>query len=95
MKIIYRGTDNSISVIIPNADCEQAFGIMAIAKKDVPEGLPFWIVDESEIPTDRTFRNAWEIPEDWGPPDGYGSEFYTFEKIEEEKDVEDQPTESD
>lgn len=31
-----------------------------VAAKDVPEGKPFKIVDVSEIPSDRTFRNAWE-----------------------------------
>lgn len=31
-----------------------------VAAKDVPAGKPFEIVDVSEIPTDRTFRNAWE-----------------------------------
>jgi hypothetical protein len=31
-----------------------------VASKDVPEGKPFQIVDVSDIPTDRTFRNAWE-----------------------------------
>lgn len=34
-----------------------------IASKDVPEGKPFQIVDVSDIPTDRTFRNAWEYKE--------------------------------
>jgi hypothetical protein len=31
-----------------------------VAAKDIPAGIPFKIVDASEIPTDRTFRNAWE-----------------------------------
>ena len=31
-----------------------------IAEKDVPAGKPFQIVDVSDIPEDRTFRNAWE-----------------------------------
>jgi hypothetical protein len=31
-----------------------------IAAKDIPTGKPFQIVDVSEIPTDRTFRDAWE-----------------------------------
>jgi len=54
--------------------------------KDTPEGLPFWITEDSEIPTDRTFRDAWEVPEEWGEPDGYGSEFSTFEEIEDAED---------
>lgn len=31
-----------------------------IAAKDVPAGKPYRIVDVSDIPTDRTFRAAWE-----------------------------------
>lgn len=31
-----------------------------VAAKDVPPDTPFKIVDSSEIPTDRSFRNAWE-----------------------------------
>jgi hypothetical protein len=31
-----------------------------VAQKDVPTGKPFQIVDVADIPTDRTFRNAWE-----------------------------------
>lgn len=31
-----------------------------VAAKDVPEGKPFKIVDVADIPSDRTFRNAWE-----------------------------------
>ena len=29
--------------------------------KDVPEGKPYKIVNDSDIPSDRTFRNAWEM----------------------------------
>jgi hypothetical protein len=32
-----------------------------IAAKDVPAGKPFQIVDVSDIPEDRTFRDAWEF----------------------------------
>lgn len=31
-----------------------------VATKDVPEGKPFKIVDVADVPSDRTFRNAWE-----------------------------------
>ncbi len=31
-----------------------------VAAKDVPKGKPYKIVDTDDIPTDRTFRNAWE-----------------------------------
>lgn len=32
-----------------------------IAAKDVPEGKPFQIIDVADVPSDRTFRNAWEF----------------------------------
>jgi hypothetical protein len=31
-----------------------------VAAKDAPNGKPFQIVDVADIPTDRTFRDAWE-----------------------------------
>jgi hypothetical protein len=34
-----------------------------IAAKDVPKGKPYKIIDVEDIPTDRTFRNAWEYQE--------------------------------
>ena len=35
-----------------------------IAAKDVPAGTSYKIVPVDDIPTDRTFRNAWEYPTD-------------------------------
>jgi hypothetical protein len=58
MRIIYPADDGGVAVIIPAADC--GLTIEEIAAKDVPTGKPFKIVDVSDIPTDRTFRNAWE-----------------------------------
>ena len=34
-----------------------------IAAKDVPAGKQFQIVDVTDIPSDRTFRDAWEYAE--------------------------------
>lgn len=31
-----------------------------IAEKDVPSGKPYKVIDVADIPTDRTFRDAWE-----------------------------------
>jgi len=59
-RIIYKNDDGGVAVIIP-ADC--GLTIEEIAAKDVPAGKPYQIVDVSEIPSDRTFRNAWEYSE--------------------------------
>ena len=56
-RIIFPNDEGGVSVIIP-ADC--GLTIEEIAAKDVPTGKQFEIVDVSDIPTDRTFRDAWE-----------------------------------
>lgn len=60
-RIIYPTDDGGVAVIVPAAECGLTIG--EIAMKDVPTGKPFKIVDVSDIPTDRTFRNAWEFQE--------------------------------
>jgi hypothetical protein len=59
-RIIYPTDDGGVAIIIP-ADC--GLTVEEIAAKDVPQGKPFKIVDAEDIPTDRTFRNAWEYAE--------------------------------
>ena len=56
-RIIYPNDDGSVAIIVP-ADC--GLSIEEIASKDVPEGKQYKIVDIADIPSDRTFRNAWE-----------------------------------
>jgi hypothetical protein len=56
-RIIYQTDDGGIAIIVPAAEC--GLTIEEIAAKDVPQGKEYHIVDVSEIPTDRTFRNAW------------------------------------
>jgi len=60
-RIIYPNDDGSVSIIVPAVEC--GLTIEEIAAKDVPAGKPFKIVDVADIPSDRTFRNAWEFSE--------------------------------
>jgi hypothetical protein len=62
-RIIYKNQDNSVSIIVPSNEALQFMTIEQIANKDVPANRTYKIVDVSEIPTDRTFRNAWEYVE--------------------------------
>jgi hypothetical protein len=55
-RIVYQNNEGGISIIVP-AEC--GLTIEEIAAKDVPTGKAYNIVDVSEIPTDRTFRDAW------------------------------------
>ncbi len=57
-RIIFSNDEGGVAIIVP-ADC--GLTIEEIAAKDVPAGKPYQIVDVSDIPTDRTFRNAWEM----------------------------------
>ena len=71
MKIIYKNESGSVSVITPTEAALSFMTIDEIAKKDVPTGLPYKIVEDSEVPTDRTFRDAWTI-DDATLTDGVG-----------------------
>lgn len=57
-RIIYPNDEGGVSIVIPAPEC--GLTIEEIAAKDVPAGKPYKIVDVADIPTDRTFRNAWE-----------------------------------
>jgi hypothetical protein len=57
-RIIYPTDDGGVAVIIPAIEC--GLTIEEIAAKDVPVGKPYKIVDVSDVPSDRTFRSAWE-----------------------------------
>lgn len=60
-RIIYPNDDGGVSIIIPAPECN--LSIEEIASKDVPSGKPYKIVNASDIPSDRTFRDAWEYAE--------------------------------
>ena len=79
MKIIYENTDKTIAIITPTDEALSFATIQQIAEKDVPANLPYWIVPTSDIPESRTFREAWEIDESFGEPDGFGGESNEFD----------------
>ena len=58
MKIIYQTTDG-IAVITPAPNCSLTDA--ETAAKDVPTCSAYKIVEDSYVPSDRTFRNAWTI----------------------------------
>ena len=74
MKIIFKNQDNTIGIITPSDEALSFATVIQVAEKDVPHNLPYWIVEDTAIPTDRTFRSAWEIDETLGEPDGFGKE---------------------
>jgi hypothetical protein len=76
-RIIYKTDDGGVAVIVPTDEALRSHSIQEIAEKDVPAGKPFKIVDVSDIPSDRTFRNAWEADEA-DLTDGVGADRSTF-----------------
>jgi hypothetical protein len=78
--IIYQQDNGIVAVVHPTEEAVALYGIEAIAQKDVPAGKPYKIIDASEIPTDRSMRNAWTVDEA-DLTDGIGAEANTFGEV--------------
>lgn len=66
--IIYPQDSGSIALVIPAPEC--GLSVQEIARKDVPAGVPYLIVNNEDVPLDHEFFNAWEA--DFSNPHGYG-----------------------
>jgi len=66
MKALYQDPEGNLCVVCPTGELP----FEEVCRKDVPAGLPYLIVEDDAVPTDRSFRNAWEA--DFSNPDGYG-----------------------
>ena len=64
-RVIYPNDDGGVSIVIPAPEwlAQEGNTMEVLAQMRVPEGAPYKIVDVADIPTDRTFRNAWEFSE--------------------------------
>lgn len=75
-RIIFKTIDENgvatVHVMEPFLGC--GLTIEQIANKDVPAGLPYKIVDASEIPTDRSSREQWDV-DDADLTDGIGADY--------------------
>lgn len=79
-RIIFPNGAGGIAVLHPTG----SLPIAEVARKDVPAGLPYLIVDEADLPADRTFRAAWDA--DFSAPHGtgVGAESWFIEQYEAE-----------
>lgn len=75
--ILYKQDSGAVAIIRPTEEALALYGIEAISAKDVPAGKPYKIIDASEIPTDRSQRNAWTV-DDADLTDGVGAESNEF-----------------
>lgn len=74
--IIFKNDAGGVSVIHPTSEALALYGIEAIAKKDVPGGKPYKIIEASELPGRET-RNQWDV-DDADLTDGIGSDLNEF-----------------
>jgi hypothetical protein len=58
-RVIYPNDDGGVSIIVPAPGVTQEQVLMA-----VPKNKPYQIVDVADVPTDRTFRDAWTYTEE-------------------------------
>ncbi len=68
MKIVYKQDNGIVAVINPNPNeinpaTGEVWTTEEIAKKSVPTGYKYKIVDDSDVSTDRSFRDAWTVDE--------------------------------
>ena len=78
MKILYKNLKGNVVVIKATLEWLSQGTMEELAQKDVPTGFKYKIVDDSVIPTDRTFRNAWEVDEA-ELTDGVGEDYGVLE----------------
>ena len=70
-KIIYKQENGMIAIVNPSDQALELMSIDDIAKKDVPTGLNYKIINTSDLPTDLDFIDAWTI-DDAELTDGVG-----------------------
>jgi len=75
--IIYKQDTGMLAIIAPFPEALAIYGIDAIAKKDVPFGKRYKILDDSELPQDSTLMHTWTC-DDADLTDGVGAESHEF-----------------
>lgn len=58
--VIIHKTDSGVAITTPASEFLKTHTINDCVSRVVPAGVPFKIVNKSQIPSDHTFRNAWE-----------------------------------
>ena len=60
-RIVYIQDNGIVAIVIPSDDC--GLTVEEIQAKDVPDGKTSYIIDATDVPSDRSFRNAWTYTE--------------------------------
>jgi hypothetical protein len=54
-RIIYTNNDGGVSIVIPTGEVD----IDTLITTVVPQGANYSVIDDADLPADRTFRGAW------------------------------------
>lgn len=57
--VVFEIDGGSVGVLIPSLNC--GLTLSQIISRDLDSGTKYKIVNRSEMPVDREFRNAWEM----------------------------------
>lgn len=68
--ILFRSSDGGLAVMTPTS---QRFSVDSVAKKDVPKGEPYLVVEAESVPAGRSAEALAAV--DFSAPDGYGMGF--------------------
>lgn len=58
-RVIYPNEEGGVAILVPSPECPSIDRLI----QDVPTGKPYQVLDVSEVPDDRTYRNAWTYEE--------------------------------
>lgn len=72
--------EGGLCIVIPSGELP----LEDVCLKDVPAGVPYKIIDVSDLPPSREYRNAWEA--DMSNPDGYGIGSEAWFALQREKE---------
>lgn len=60
--IVYQNDTGGVAIIWPTPEGIETLGsVEAVADKDVPTGKPYTIIEHTDLPADRSQRNAWTV----------------------------------
>lgn len=64
-RIIYPNDKGGVAIVIPAPEwlSQEGNTIELLALKDVPKDKPYKIINTDDLPSDLTFRDAWEYQE--------------------------------
>lgn len=82
-RIVYQTNNGGVALITPVMDC--GLTVEEIARKDIPAGQRYAILDTVDVPTDFTFFDAWEVNHsDLNDGIGIGQNAWFIEQYESE-----------